>query len=51
MSEVTPERPARSKPPRGFWVIWSTVAIDQIVFAMVLPVLPFVARRYGASAL
>lgn len=40
----------RQKPPQGFWVIWSTVAIDQIVFAMVLPVLPFVARTYGASA-
>ena len=32
-------------------MIWSTVAIDQIVFAMVLPVLPFLARRYDASAL
>jgi DHA1 family tetracycline resistance protein-like MFS transporter len=32
-------------------VIWSTVALDQIVFSMVLPVLPFVARRYGASPL
>ena len=41
----------RSKPPTGFWVIWSTVAIDQIVFSMVLPVLPFVARRYGAGPL
>jgi len=51
MSEVTRERPARSKPPQGFWVIWSTVAIDQIVFAMVLPVLPFIARRYGAGPL
>jgi multidrug resistance protein len=51
MSEVPPERPARAKPPQGFWVIWSTVAIDQIVFAMILPVLPFVARTYGASPL
>lgn len=41
--------PARTRPPQGFWIIWSTVAIDQIVFAMVLPVLPFVARRYGAG--
>ncbi|MFM7069062.1 MAG: MFS transporter, partial [Actinomycetes bacterium] len=32
-------------------MIWSTVAIDQIVFAMVLPVLPFLAKRYDASPL
>ena len=43
------EADARSPTPKGFWVIWSTVALDQIVFSMVLPVLPFVARRYGAS--
>jgi multidrug resistance protein len=50
MSTTSP-RPARPRPPQGFWVIWSTVAIDQIVFAMVLPVLPFVAREYGAGPL
>jgi DHA1 family tetracycline resistance protein-like MFS transporter len=42
-------RPPRPKPPQGFWVIWSTVAVDQIVFSMVLPVLPFLARKYDAS--
>jgi multidrug resistance protein len=48
-----PEQDATARPalPKGFWVIWSTVALDQIVFAMVLPVLPFIARRYGASPL
>lgn len=52
MTEHPPqEAPARPAIPKGFWVIWSTVALDQIVFAMVLPALPFVARRYGASPL
>ena len=49
-SPVDGAAPARARPPQGFWVIWSTVAIDQIVFAMILPVLPFIARQYGASA-
>jgi multidrug resistance protein len=52
MTEHPPQdAPSRPATPRGFWVIWSTVALDQIVFSMVLPVLPFLARRYGASPL
>ena len=43
-------RPARPKPPQGFWVIWSTVALDQVVFGMIIPVLPFLARKYDLSA-
>lgn len=45
-----PGAPARPKPPKGFWVIWSTVALDQVVFGMIIPVLPFLARKYDLSA-
>ncbi len=31
-------------------MIWSTVALDQVVFGMVVPVLPFLAKKYGLSA-
>jgi multidrug resistance protein len=41
----------QSQQPKGFWVIWSTVALDQIVFAMVLPILPILATDFGASPL
>lgn len=53
MTEHPPKavRSARPATPGGFWVLWSTVALDQVVFSMVLPVLPFLARRYGASPL
>ncbi|MFM7062972.1 MAG: MFS transporter [Actinomycetes bacterium] len=30
-------------------MIWSTVALDQVVFGMVIPVLPFLAKTYGLS--
>lgn len=36
--------------PRGFWTIWTTVAVDLVGFGIVLPVLPLYARRYHASA-
>ena len=36
--------------PRGFWVIWTTVAIDLIGFGIVLPILPLYAERFGAGA-
>jgi DHA1 family tetracycline resistance protein-like MFS transporter len=35
--------------PRGFWTIWTTVAVDLVGFGIVLPVLPLYARRYHAS--
>lgn len=50
MSDSAP-RAGRPSPPKGFWVIWSTVAIDQVVFAMILPVLPLLAREHGAGPL
>lgn len=36
--------------PRGFGVIWTTVAIDLIGFGIVLPILPQYAERFGAGA-
>jgi DHA1 family tetracycline resistance protein-like MFS transporter len=36
--------------PRGFGVVWTTVAIDLIGFGIVLPILPQYADRFGAGA-
>jgi len=44
------EKPARQPFPRGFWVIWTTVAVDLIGFGIVLPILPQYAERFGAGA-
>jgi multidrug resistance protein len=35
--------------PRGFWVIWSTVALDLIGFGIVVPILGRYAERFGAG--
>ena len=42
--------PSRQRLPRGFGVIWTTVAIDLIGFGIVLPILPQYAERFGAGA-
>ena len=39
----------RTKSPAGFWVIWSTVALDMVGFGMVVPILGRYADRFGAS--
>lgn len=39
----------RESLPRGFWVIWSTVALDMVGFGIVAPILGRYADRYGAS--
>ena len=39
----------RDPLPRGFWVIWSTVALDMIGFGIVAPILGRYADRFGAS--
>jgi DHA1 family tetracycline resistance protein-like MFS transporter len=45
-------KPARQRSfPRGYGVIWSTVAIDLIGFGIVAPILPLYAQRFGASGL
>ena len=35
--------------PKGFWTIWSTVALDMVGFGMVVPILGRYADRYGAG--
>ncbi|MBM3730440.1 MAG: MFS transporter [Actinobacteria bacterium] len=37
--------------PKGFWTIWSTVALDMVGFGMVVPILGRYAERFGASGL
>jgi len=44
------EKTQRQPFPRGFWVIWTTVAIDLVGFGIVLPILPQYAERFGAGA-
>jgi DHA1 family tetracycline resistance protein-like MFS transporter len=44
------ERGQGARYPRGFGVIWTTVAVDLIGFGIVLPILPQYAQRFGAGA-
>jgi MFS family permease len=37
--------------PKGYWTIWSTVALDLVGFGIVVPILPRYAERFGASGL
>lgn len=46
MSDTTQ---TREPLPRGFWVIWSTVALDMVGFGIVAPILGRYADRFGAS--
>ena len=39
----------RAPLPRGFWVIWTTVALDLVGFGIVVPILARYAERFGAS--
>ncbi|MGB8862090.1 MAG: MFS transporter [Ilumatobacteraceae bacterium] len=41
----------RSPLPKGYWTIWSTVALDLIGFGIVVPILGRYAERFGASGL
>ncbi len=44
-----PSASSRPKVPRGFGVVWVTVALDMVGFGIVLPVLPLYAEDFGAS--
>ena len=35
--------------PKGFWVIWTTVALDLVGFGIVAPILGVYAERFGAT--
>lgn len=37
--------------PAGFWIIWTTVALDLVGFGIVVPILGRYAERFGASGL
>ncbi len=41
----------RTPPPKGYWTIWFTVALDLVGFGIVVPILPRYAERFGASGL
>src|SRR5262245_32873470 len=44
--------PARSLGyPAGFWIIWTTVALDLVGFGIVVPILGRYAERFGASGI
>ncbi len=44
-----PDRSASTPLPRGFWVIWTTVALDLVGFGIVVPILALYAERFDAS--
>ena len=48
---VVSSRPRRSRgaTPEGFWVVWTTVALDLVGFGIVVPILGRYAERFGAS--
>ncbi|MEX1004561.1 MAG: MFS transporter [Acidimicrobiia bacterium] len=40
----------RASVPRGFWPVWTAVAVDLLGFGIIIPLLPLYAERFGASA-
>lgn len=45
-----PSDGGRNPFPRGYWTIWTTVALDLVGFGIIAPILPLYAERFGASA-
>ncbi len=41
----------RTPVPKGFWTIWTTVALDLVGFGIIVPILGRYAERFGASGL
>ena len=41
----------RTPLPKGYWTIWSTVALDLVGFGIIVPILGRYAERFGASGL
>lgn len=39
----------RTPLPKGYWTIWTTVALDLVGFGIVVPILGVYAERFGAS--
>lgn len=42
---------SRVPVPKGFWTLWTTVALDLVGFGIVVPILAVYAERFGASGL
>lgn len=41
----------RTPVPAGYWIIWTTVALDLVGFGIVVPILGRYAERFGANGL
>jgi DHA1 family tetracycline resistance protein-like MFS transporter len=41
----------RKPVPKGYWTIWTTVALDLVGFGIIVPILGRYAERFGASGL
>ena len=41
----------RTPMPKGYWTLWTTVALDLVGFGIVAPILGRYAERFGASGL
>ncbi|MEX2279232.1 MAG: MFS transporter, partial [Acidimicrobiia bacterium] len=39
----------RQPIPKGFWPVWTAVAVDLLGFGIIIPLLPLYAERFGAS--
>ena len=37
--------------PRGFWAVWTAVALDLLGFGIIIPILPLYASEFGADPL
>src|SRR5262245_59574981 len=42
-------RRERTPVPKGYWTIWTTVALDLVGFGIIVPILGRYAERFGAS--
>ncbi|MFV1970587.1 MAG: MFS transporter [Acidimicrobiia bacterium] len=40
---------AKKTVPRGFWAVWTAVALDLLGFGIIIPILPLYASDFGAS--
>lgn len=39
------------RTPKGFWPVWTAVAVDLLGFGIIIPLLPLYAERFGAGPL
>ena len=40
---------SKKSVPRGFWTVWTSVALDLLGFGIIIPILPLYASDFGAS--